>query len=99
MEKYNVWLQRTYQDSGRDYIKTGNYIENFFKEKGIRYIAINDNIDSEDEESLELIEFRNVFNNFFPKDTSKKVRKIKKLKAEKGEYQRLTSSVPAIRNL
>ncbi|MCI8486912.1 MAG: recombinase family protein [Clostridia bacterium] len=85
--KINCLVSKDLSRLGRDYIATGDYIENFFKEKGIRYIAINDNIDSKDEETLELIEFRTVFNSFFPKDTSKKVRKIKKLKAEKGEYQ------------
>lgn len=72
---------------GRDHILTGYYIENFFKDKGIRYIAINDNIDSEEDDSFDMLTFRLAFNDFFPKDTSKKILKIKKLKQEKGEYQ------------
>ncbi len=72
---------------GRDHVYTGYYIETFFKEREIRYIAINDNIDSKEEETFDMLEFRMAFNNFYPKDTSKKVRKIKRLKAENGEYQ------------
>lgn len=72
---------------GRDHILTGYYIENFFKDKGIRYIAINDNIDSKEDDSFDMLTFRLAFNDFYPKDTSKKILKIKKLKQEKGEYQ------------
>ena len=86
-EKVNCVITKDLSRLGRDHILTGYYLENFFKEKEIRYIAINDNIDSEEEESFDMIGFRMAFNDFFPKDTSKKVRKIKKLKAEKGEYQ------------
>lgn len=81
---------------GRDHILTGYYIENFFKDKGIRYIAINDNIDSMEDDSFDMLTFRLAFNDFYPKDTSKKILKIKKLKAEKGEYQRLTLSISVI---
>lgn len=72
---------------GRDHILTGYYIENFFKDKGIRYIAINDNIDSKEDDSFDMLTFRLAFNDFYPKDTSKKILKIKKLKAEQGQYQ------------
>jgi site-specific DNA recombinase len=72
---------------GRDHILTGYYIENYFKDKGIRYIAINDNIDSKEDDSFDMLTFRLAFNDFYPKDTSKKILKIKKLKQEKGEYQ------------
>lgn len=72
---------------GRDHILTGYYIENYFKDKGIRYIAINDNIDSKEDDSFDMLTFRLAFNDFYPKDTSKKILKIKKLKAEQGQYQ------------
>lgn len=72
---------------GRDHILTGYYIENFFKNKGLRYIAINDYIDSKEDDSFDMLTFRLAYNDFMPKDTSKKILKIKKLKQEKGEYQ------------
>ena len=40
---------------GRDHILTGYYIENYFKDKGIRYIAINDNIDSKEDDSFDML--------------------------------------------
>lgn len=43
---------------GRDYIMSGYYLENYFKEKNIRYIAINDNMDSFDENSYDMLSFK-----------------------------------------
>jgi len=72
---------------GRDYIMMGRYIETIFPEKGIRYIAINDDIDTLYETpGLEYLQFKLMFNDFFLKDTSKKIRKIMKSKKEQGQY-------------
>ena len=86
-KKINCIITKDLSRLGRDHILTGYYIENFFTEKDIRYIAINDNIDSKEEDSFDMLSFRLAFNDFYPKDTSKKILKVKKLKAEKGEYQ------------
>ncbi len=70
---------------GRNYIEVGNYTEILFPRWNIRYIAINDNYDSLYSENNELIPFKNVFNEWFARDTSKKIRAVFKAKAEKGE--------------
>lgn len=72
---------------GRDHILTGHYIENFFRENDIRYIAINDNIDSKKDDTYDMLTFRLAFNDVYPKDTSHKVLKIKRMKQQNGEYQ------------
>lgn len=60
---------------GRDYILTGEYIEKFFPENGIRYIAVNDGVDTQNDcAGNEMIAFRAVFNDMYAKDISKKVR-------------------------
>ena len=60
---------------GRDYIATGQYVERFFPENGIRYIAVNDSIDTRTESAgNEMIAFRAVFNDMYAKDISKKVK-------------------------
>jgi len=69
---------------GRDHIMTGHYIENFFPENGIRYIAINDKVDTEQGES-DIAPFMNVFNEFHAKQTSKKVRSVFETKFKDGE--------------
>ncbi|MBQ8613045.1 MAG: recombinase family protein [Ruminiclostridium sp.] len=69
---------------GRDYLKTGEYIELIFPDYDIRYIAINDNVDTAKSEN-EMMVFRNVFNDFYAKDTSKKVRAVFKAKGLLGK--------------
>ncbi len=55
---------------GRDYLKVGYYTESFFAERDIRYIAINDSVDS-DKGDNDFTPFRNLFNDFYARDTSK----------------------------
>ena len=70
---------------GRDYLKVGYYTEIFFVERDVRYIAINDGVDSEKGDN-DFTPFRNLFNDFYAKDTSKKVRAIKKAQGMAGEH-------------
>ena len=62
---------------GRDYLKVGYYTEIFFVERDVRYIAINDGVDSAKGDN-DFTPFRNLFNDFYAKDTSKKVCAIKR---------------------
>lgn len=52
---------------------------------GVRYIAINDNVDTDSSESNELMPFKNLFNEWYVRDSSRKVRAVLKAKAERGE--------------
>ena len=70
---------------GRDYIDMGYYLERFFPKYGVRFIAINDRIDSGIEPYDLTLPLRNVFNAQFAKDTSDKVRKTFRAKQERGE--------------
>ena len=70
---------------GRDYLKVGYYTESFFAERDIRYIAINDGVDSEKGDN-EFTPFRNLFNDFYARDTSKKIRTVMRSKGNAGEH-------------
>ena len=70
---------------GRDYLKVGYYTESFFAERDIRYIAINDGVDSEKGDN-EFTPFRNLFNDFYARDTSKKIRAVMRAKGNAGEH-------------
>lgn len=70
---------------GRDYLKVGYYTESFFAERDIRYIAINDGVDSEKVDN-EFTPFRNLFNDFYARDTSKKIRAVMRSKGNAGEH-------------
>ena len=69
---------------GRNQLHTGLYIEERFPMFGVRYIAINDNVDTENAESNDLMPFKNLFNEWFIRDTSRKIRAVQKAKAERG---------------
>ena len=68
---------------GRDYLKTGEYIEIIFPDY-VRYIAINDGVDTLKSEN-ELMAFKNIFNDWYARDTSKKIRAVFKAKGQSGK--------------
>lgn len=76
---------------GRNYLKTGELIEIVFPEYEVRYIAINDGVDTAREDN-EFTPLRNWFNEFYARDTSKKIRAVKQAKAQRGE--RVNGDVP-----
>lgn len=69
---------------GRNYLLVGHYTEMVFPSNGIRFIAINDSVDSLYGDN-DFTPFKNLFNDFYAKDTSKKIRAVKKAQAERGE--------------
>ena len=71
---------------GRDYLKVGFYTEVLFVEKGVRFIAINNGIDSQNQQDSDFTPFLNIINEWYAKDTSKKIRAVMKSKGEAGEY-------------
>ena len=71
--KSTALSQRTYPVWGRNYILTGQYTEIYFPSKGVRYIAINDNVDTINGES-ELAPFLNILNEMHARQTSKRSR-------------------------
>ncbi len=69
---------------GRDYLKVGYYTEVMFAEFNVHFIAINDGFDSEREDN-DFTPIRNLFNEFYAKDTSRKIRAVWKSKGNAGE--------------
>lgn len=71
---------------GRDYIMVGYYTEIYFSNLDIRFIAINDNVDSNIQTENDLTPFKNVFNEWYARDTSKKIRAVFKAKGNSGKH-------------
>ena len=69
---------------GRNYVEVGNYTESYFPDKDIRFIAVNDMVDSDEGES-EIAPFKNILNEMYAKDISKKVRSSHRLRGNAGE--------------
>ena len=70
---------------GRDYLQVGMYTEIFFPEHDVHFIAVNDGVDSNQEDN-EFTPFRNIINEWYAKDTSKKIRTVKRSKGMAGEH-------------
>jgi site-specific DNA recombinase len=69
---------------GRDYLKVGYYTEIIFPEAEVRFIAINNGIDSANQEDSDFTPFLNIINEWYAKDTSKKIKAVFKSKGEAG---------------
>lgn len=89
-DKINLIITKDLSRLGRDYIKTGYYTEIYFKRKGVRYIAVNDNYDS-DSENDDIVPFKNILNDMYAKDISRKIKSAKMEYAKKGFF---TASQP-----
>lgn len=70
---------------GRDYLKTGELIEMVFPDYDVRYIAVNDNVDTAKSEN-ELLAFKNIFNDWYARDCSKKIRAVFRAKGQSGKH-------------
>lgn len=77
---------------GRNYLEVGMYTEIRFPEMGVRFIAVNDGVDSNDQMGNDFTPFRNIINEWYAKDTSKKIRAVFRNKGMSG--QRLSTNAP-----
>lgn len=86
-KKINMVITKDLSRLGRDYIKTGYYIENYFPENSIRYVSILDGIDTYlDSTNNDVTPFKAIINDMYAKDISKKIKGVLKEKELKGEY-------------
>ncbi len=86
-KRINCIITKDMSRLGRDYIETGHYIEKFFPENNIRYIAVSDGIDTYEESAgLDITPFKAVINDLYAKDISKKVRDAFEAKKKAGEH-------------
>ena len=77
---------------GRDYLKVGMYTEMVFPNANVRFIAVNNGVDSANQVDNDMTPFINIFNEFYAKDTSRKIRAVFKAKGESGKP--LTCIIP-----
>ena len=86
-KKVNLVITKDLSRLGRDYIQTGHYIEKFFPEKSIRYIAVNDGIDTFlNSAGNDISPFRSVINDMYARDISVKVRSAMDSKRKSGKF-------------
>ncbi len=86
--KINCIIVKDLSRFGRNYIECGNYLEKIFPYIGVRFIAINDNYDSENMNSSEILmmHLKNIINQLYAQDIGKKVSTAIRAKQKRGEY-------------
>jgi len=83
--KVNMVITKDLSRLGRNYIQAGQITEVYFPSKGVRYIALNDGVDTINSEDS-IAPFLNVLNDFYAKDVSKKIRTAVRSRKQRGEY-------------
>ena len=83
--KVNLVITKDLSRFGRDYIQTGYYTEVLFPEKGIRYISLNDNVDTARQDN-DIAPFKNILNDMYSRDLSRRIRSSKKQQALRGDF-------------
>lgn len=85
--KISLVITKDMSRLGRDYIEVGYYIEKYFPENRVRFIALNDNIDTErDMGNNDITPFKAIVNDMYSKDISKKVRSVFNSKRKAGKF-------------
>lgn len=77
---------------GRNYIEVGEYLEIKYPSLGVRFISIQENVDTLQNSGAEMMPFHNIFNEWYAAQTSKKIRAVWQMKAASGK--RVSSTVP-----
>lgn len=81
----NLVITKDLSRLGRDYLQTGYYTEQYFPLHNVRYIAVNDGVDTLIDNN-DIAPFKNILNDMYAKDTSRKVKTAKRLLMQKGLY-------------
>ncbi|HGD1931003.1 TPA: recombinase family protein [Streptococcus agalactiae] len=87
--KFKIIIVKDLSRFGRDYIESGKYLQKIFPEKGVRFISVNDNYDSDNADVSDthlILPIRNFINDSYCRDISMKVKSSKEVKRKNGEF-------------
>ena len=86
-QRINMVITKVLSRLGREYIQTGQYIEKYFPEHNVRYVAINDGIDTfKDSSCNDITPFKSILNDMYSKDLSKKIRTALHTMQKQGKW-------------
>lgn len=91
-DRIGVFIAKDMSRIGRNYLEVGYYTEILFPSHNVRFIAVNSGVDSANQQDNDFTPFLNIINEFYVKDSSKKIKASIKQKGESGEY--LASNLP-----
>ena len=89
--KIGTVLSKDLSRLGRNYIESGSYIEIFFPQHDVRYIAVNDGVDTINSSEMDITPFKNILNEMYSRDISKKVKTGKMIRAQQGKFMGTTA--------
>lgn len=84
--RINCVITKDLSRLGRNYLDCGVYLEIFFPENNVRYIAVNDNVDTINNNSVDFTPFKNILNEMYSKDISKKIKSAKRARFKQGKF-------------
>lgn len=85
--KINLVIVKDLSRLGRNYIMCGQYTEIYFPERQVRFIALNDGVDTlHTSSSMDITPFKHILNDMYAKDISVKIKSTLQIKAKRGEY-------------
>ena len=84
--KINLVLCKDLSRLGRDYIESGKYTDIVFPSLGCRFIALNDGVDTAHKNNEMLVILKNVMNDLYARDTSSKIKAVKRSSFQAGKY-------------
>lgn len=85
-KRINCVIVKDLSRFGRDYIDTGRYLERYFPNMGVRFISLSDGIDSMKQAYDMLLPIKNIFNEQYARDISKKIQATVRIKQQSGEF-------------
>lgn len=85
--KVNFVITKDLSRLGRNYIEAGSYIEVFFPRHNVRYIAITDGVDSVNRQEMDITPFKNILNDLYSRDISKKVQAGWMVRSRQGKFE------------
>jgi len=83
--KIDLVITKDLSRLGRNYLETGVYIEVLFPEKGVRYIALNDGVDTLNNINTDITPFKNILNEMYAKDLSRKIKSARRARFAEGQ--------------
>lgn len=83
--RINCVITKDLSRFGRNYAQVGYYTEEYFIERSVRYIAINDSVDTMKEDN-DIAPFKNIINEWYAKDVSRKVKSVRRVSAKQGKF-------------
>ena len=86
-DKIGTVITKDLSRLGRDHLGVGKYVEIYFPTHNVRYIAITDSVDTNISQSTDMAAIKNVFNEFYSRDTSRKIKAANVARSKEGKYK------------